>query len=100
MKGFIRILEAIIASIILIASLSYFFLPQSYQASWDDISSSVVVKDSIMAMEKSGKLAEYVRTNAVAALNSDLKEMMPTNIEFSAEVRDIANPIIYVQCGL
>ncbi|MBI2578565.1 MAG: hypothetical protein HYW26_02525 [Candidatus Aenigmarchaeota archaeon] len=98
MKGFIRVLEAIIASIILIASVSYFFLPTTQQTSWDDVVLSTRTKESLIALEKSGKLAGYVKNNDAASLNNDLRKTLPPNIEFSLEVRDIPNDIIYVEC--
>lgn len=98
MKGFIRVLEAIIASIILIASVSYFFLPALHQSSWDDVVLSTRTKESLIAMEKSGKLASYVKNNDATSLNNDLRKTLPPNIEFSLEVRDIPNDIIYVEC--
>lgn len=98
MKGFIRLLEAIIASIILIASISYFFIPAPSRSPWEDTVLSMRAKETLMALEKSGKLSGYVRTNDVASLNSDLKKMLPPSIEFSAEVRNIPNDIIFVEC--
>ncbi|MBI4018068.1 MAG: hypothetical protein HY368_00490, partial [Candidatus Aenigmarchaeota archaeon] len=98
MKGFVRLLEAVIASIILIASISYFFVPAAPQSSWDDTMAVIRARESLMSMEKSGRLADYVARNDVAAINADLRKSVPSNIEFSVEIRDIANGIIFVEC--
>ena len=49
MKGFIRILEAIIASLLLLALLAYFFEPVVKYSKWPDVSESIKAEDALVA---------------------------------------------------
>ena len=98
MKGFIRILESIIASVILIASLAFFFGPFIRYTEWDTTLMQTEVKDSLVVLHKSGLLTQYVKDNDIAGLNDKLTELLPKTIDFSIEISGIPPPIIYIGC--
>ena len=110
-KGFIRILEAIIASLLLLASLAYFFEPVVKYSKWPDVSESIKTEDALVSLYKSGKLEDYVsyvNLNEVdcnlgcsdkIALTDDLSKMLSKTIDFSVEINGRPNPIIYIGCN-
>ncbi len=106
MKGFIRILEAIIASLLLLALLAYFFEPVVKYSKWPDVSESIKAEDALVALYKSGKLADYVSYSSIGELENDkialtnnLSKMLSKTIAFSVEVNGRPNPIIYIGCN-
>ncbi|MCX6818404.1 MAG: hypothetical protein NT129_00190 [Candidatus Aenigmarchaeota archaeon] len=106
MKGFIRILEAIIASLLLLASLAYFFEPVVKYSKWPDVSESIKAEDALVALYKSGKLEDYVSYSSIDELEyhkneltNNLSEMLSKTIAFSVEINGRTNPIIYIGCN-
>ena len=97
MKGFIRILEAIISSLILIAVLP-FFLVQPSESEWGNIALQTNALDTLAVLQKTTRLETYVKNNDVAALNSELIRLLPKAADFSVEVSGIPNPVILVGC--
>lgn len=98
MKGFVRVLEAIIASIILLASLSYFFIPQVRQSKWDDVVINTQALESLTALKRSGDLDIFVINNDVDGLDIALRRMIPPVVDFSVEVSGIPPPVIKIAC--
>lgn len=111
MKGFIRILESILASIILMGAMAYFFEPVVKYSDWSDTATSVEAGDALIVMGKNGKLDEYINYVNIdevdcnkgcsdkVALNGNLSELLPKTVAFSVEVRGRPNPIILIGCN-
>ena len=98
MKGFAKIFEAIIASIIVLASLTFFFVPATGVSRWDSTSLQVTADDVLQAVYLNGSLERFVKTDNRTQLNSEVSGMLPKNVDFSIEVSGIPNDIIYVSC--
>lgn len=102
MKGFIKILEAIIASIILLTSLTFFFSTQLRESNWGDTLLKIKTDDALAALVKSGDAQQYVRTNDTEGINNALLNpnlaIMPPTIDYSVQVLGIPNPVILVGC--
>ena len=98
MKGFIKILEAVIASIIILASLTYFFSAPAKYKYWGETFSRIQTQDALASLYKSDLLTEYVQNNDVDGLNNTLTAMLPESLDFSVEIIGIPNPIIYIGC--
>src|SRR3989338_2390507 len=98
MKGFAKIFEAIIASIIVLASLTFFFVPATGVSRWDSTSLQVTADDVLQAVYLNGSLDRFVKTDNRTQLNSEVSGMLPKNVDFSIEVSGIPNDIIYVSC--
>jgi len=99
MKGFVRILEAVISSFIILASLSYFFSAPAKYDYWGETFSRIQAQDALASLYKNGSLTEYVQNNDVDGLNNSLTAMLPETMAFSVEIVGIPNPIIYMGCS-
>jgi hypothetical protein len=98
MKGIIKILEAIIASVILLTALTFFFTSEAPQQA-DDTRILIQVQDSLESLNKAGLLSQYVKNNNVLQFNSKLKQLFPASIDYSIEVYSMPPPEIYVGCN-
>lgn len=98
MKGFIKMIEAIIASVILLTSLSYFFSIDDLNLQWNRALLETEANDLISCMENSGLLWEYVRENNVSGMNEYIEDKLKMNIEFSINIEGIPKPIIRLGC--
>ncbi len=98
MKGFVRILEAVVASIIILSAISYFFVPVSRETGWDDALLRLVMEDSLASMGKNSELNGFILANDAASLDAALKRLMPDNAEFSVTIRGIPKPEIKIGC--
>lgn len=97
MKGFIRILEAIISSLLLIAVLP-FFLSGPAESGWGSAILQTQALDALSALQKNRTLEIYVRNNDVQGLNRELARLIPKTTDFSIEINGIPNPVILVGC--
>ncbi len=98
MKGFIRILESIIASIIILSSLTFFFTPSVEKLGWEDSFIHMEMHDSVESIYKSGRLTDYVRRNDAHGLSSEISSLMKRNIDFSVSIKGVPNSDILVSC--
>lgn len=97
MKGFLRILEAITVSLILIAILPFFFFSQQ-ETEWNNVLLQTQALDTLAALHKSGKLEEYVKNNNIEAINNETRKLLPRTVDYSIEISGIPNPIIFLGC--
>jgi hypothetical protein len=93
MRGFIKILESIIASIIIISAITFFFSFSRPSESRQTESNYV-----LPALQKSGLLDEYITNNDVTSMTQTLKNMLPPSVDFSVEISGIPNPEIKIAC--
>lgn len=98
MKGFVRVFEAIVASIILIASLTFFFPDSSPPSGWDSTSLEIMAQDAIQSAYLNGTITRFVKTGDKDSLNAYFTQMLPKTVDFSITVRGIPNDIIRVAC--
>lgn len=98
MKGFIKILEAIIASLILLVSLTFFFTPTLRPSLWDEATLHLSAMDAINTMHASGSLQNDVRNDNYADFNNRMFNLLPKTVDFYAEVLGIPKSTINVLC--
>lgn len=98
MKGFAKIFEAVIASVILLASLTFFFVPNVHESGWDKASLQALSQDVLQSAYFNGTLARYVKEDNATQLNTLISSMLPKTVDFSLEVKGIPNKIIYISC--
>jgi hypothetical protein len=98
MKGFVRILESIVASVILLSSVSFFFLPALEESKWDSTLLQTRTEDSLATLVKSGKMNEFLMVSDIRQLNDTFKSLLPENVEFSVVVKGIPSPEIRIGC--
>ncbi|KHO47575.1 MAG: hypothetical protein QT00_C0002G0229 [archaeon GW2011_AR5] len=98
MKGFAKIFEAIVASIILLASLTFFFTPNVQKSEWDSTSLQIMAEDALESAYLNGTLARFVKTDNTTQLNAFFSEMLPKTVDFSIEVRGIPGKTINIAC--
>lgn len=93
MKGFIKILESIIASIIILSTATFFLSFQkpsgAQQTQFEHI---------LAALQKNTSLTDYIKSNDITALNTTLKDMLPKTVDFSVTISGIPNPVIKIAC--
>jgi len=98
MKGFARIFEAIVASIIIITSMTFFFTLQTPESGWDSTSLQIISQDVLQAAYLNGSIEKYVRSGDKQSLSNDISQLLQTTVDFSISVRGIPNDIIRVAC--
>ena len=103
MKGFVKTLEVIMASVILLCSLSFFISFQMRQSEWSSSYLDISGRDSLMALGLSGNLKEFVIANnfteASGGLEHYIKTMLPRTMLFSVEMENIPRPNIRIGCS-
>ena len=100
MKGFVKILEAIIACIILLASLSYFFTSRVQQSGWFDAALKLEAQDALTVLDKSGFIQDWIRENNESGLKEKgkLDKMIHETADFAVGVYGIPKSNINVGC--
>ncbi len=98
MKGFIKIFEAIIASLILLVSLTFFFVPLTKHSTWDETLLQINVQDALGALYASGNLTNYVMTDDYPMFNLKMFNLMPRTVDFYTEINGIPKPTLHVAC--
>jgi hypothetical protein len=102
MKGFIKILESIIASILLLTSLTFFFTATPKQSGWDDALLQIRAEDAMYALEKNGSIEEAVQAGNGSRLQSIITagglSIFPPTVDYSISIDGTPNPVIYVGC--
>ena len=99
MKGFVRILETIIAAIIILTALSFFLPITIKQSGWDSTIAAARAQDALNVGYRSGTIAPYVKNNDNANLRSFLETLFSKSTDFSVEINGIPNSIIYLGCA-
>lgn len=97
-KGFVRILESVVASIIILSSLSYFFVPATEDSGWDDALLKLVSEDSLASLGKNEELNKTVMTSGIASLDSTLKSLLLDTVDFSVAVKGVPKYEIRAGC--
>jgi hypothetical protein len=98
MKGFARIFESIIASIILIASLTFFFVLEPIDTAWDNTMLQIISQDALYSAYRNGSLVRFIETNDRVSMNTYMAGLLPSTVEYSVHVKGIPNDVIYVAC--
>lgn len=98
MKGFAKIFEAVIASVIILASLTFFFIPSFQESDWDDAALHTLANDALQSVYLNGSLTRFVKTDNTTPLIVSITDMLPKTVDFSLEVKGVANKIIYIAC--
>ncbi len=99
MKGFARILETMIAAIIILTSLSFFLPITIKQSGWDSTLLELRAQDAIIAGYNSGNIAQHVRNNDNTSLRNFLEKLFTKSTDFSVQITGIPNPVIFVGCS-
>ncbi len=97
MKGFIKTIEVVIASIIVLIVMSQFFFNVEREP-WGKIFLKTSLEDAIISLHKTGELEKYVTRNDYNSFHKKLEFMMGGPYSFSIVVRDVPKPIIKVGC--
>jgi len=101
MKGFIRILEAIIASIILLTSLTFFFKTEIRPTEWGDVLTKTRAEDLLYAMERNNTLQEAMLANDATKISGVIAglDALPPAIDWSLRIKGIPPPFIFIGCS-
>ena len=97
MKGFVRILEALISSIILFTSLSYFFTAYDYSF-WNAAPLRTLMQDAVYSLYAGRAVNDSFYSGDPAPLKDALEAMMPPTTDFSAEITGAPPPEIKIHC--
>ena len=99
MKGFVHIVEAIISSIIILTSLSFFLTPVVKQSNWDSSFAEVRAQDAISAAYANGSIQAIVRQNNGTLMRDMMEKLLGQSTDFTIDIIGIPNPEIYVGCN-
>ncbi|MBI3191000.1 hypothetical protein HYZ41_04840 [archaeon] len=102
-KGFIRILESIVASIILLTTLAFFFNATIEQTNWDDTFLQIRAQDVVASLAINGTISKSVNSNDQTIVNDAIMNpnimMLPITVDYSLEVDGIPNSVIRIGCN-
>jgi hypothetical protein len=96
MKGFVRILEAVISSIILLAAVSYFFIIEPQYSEWDVALIQTRAEDAMASLDNAGILKTAVSRNDSDMLYTNLSKIFPKSVNFITHIENRVYPVIYV----
>lgn len=103
MKGFIKILEAILASIMILVALTFYLNVDVKRTNWDSTLLQVRAEDALASVANSGLLTSALYSNNESLVNNTLLdtnlEMLPATVEYSLQIKGIPNSIIYIGCN-
>ena len=85
MKGIIKILEAIIASIILITTIS-FFITVERTTRWDTALFQTKMQDTLSSLDRSGNLELYVKNYDKEGFENLIKNTTGRTTDFSLSI--------------
>ncbi len=94
MKGFIKIMESVIASLVILSSMGFFLSFHRPNGGYD-----AQFDYALAALQKNATLNRTIMQNDVNTLNSILSGMLPATVDFSVEVSGIPNPVIKIMCA-
>ena len=98
MKGFARIFESIIASVVILTSLTFFLVPNIKASGWEDATIQTLAQDALESAYLNGTLTRYVNTDNVTSLYTLMSQVLPKSVDFSIEVSGTVNNIINIVC--
>ncbi|MBI4896496.1 MAG: hypothetical protein HY832_03015 [Candidatus Aenigmarchaeota archaeon] len=100
MKGVIQILEAITASIILLAALIFFFEPRVVTTDWDQATLQLQLQDLLATQTQTIPFQEAVLNRNAEQLRSLFSSFTPfsTSIAYAVRINGIPNPKINIGC--
>ena len=73
-------MEAILASVIILGSLSYFLVAKVHESRWSYVILENELQDVLVTLTKTGELVNYIRTNDIASLHEELNALLPKTV--------------------
>jgi len=98
MKGIVKILEAIIASIILITTIS-FFITVERTTRWDTALFQTKMQDTLSSLDRSGNLELYVKNYDKEGFENLIKNTTGRTTDFSISIDGIPDSEIVIACN-
>src|SRR3989338_3109322 len=107
MRGFIKIIEAVIASIILLTAMTFFFSAEAKYPRWGASLMQAEARDALAALNKSGAMNNFIenaykddaaRQTAKEGMTGMLEAMLSGSTDFSLEIRGLPDPKINIIC--
>ena len=107
MRGFIKIIEAVIASIILLTAMTFFFSAEAKYPRWGASLMQAEARDALAALNKSGAINKFItrtytdanaRKLAKIEITDTLEAMLSGSTDFSLEIRGLPDPKINIIC--
>ncbi len=99
MKGFIRTLEVIIATILILGSLTYFFSSYIKPSEWPKAELQIQTQDILKSLDESGILRDAILNNNFTEIKQKLDTFMPESSRYVVEIEGIPKPKITVGCN-
>ncbi|MAH43526.1 hypothetical protein CL614_07475 [archaeon] len=100
-KGFIKVVEAIVASIIVLASLTYFFGYHIEPSDWPDSQLKIQSRDSLNVLDFQEGLEKYMQSGDAVDrdnLRIHIDSMVSERIGFAINIIGAPNPVISIAC--
>ena len=98
MRGFIKILEAVIASLVILGALSYFSALTARESTWGSAILGVMARDAIHVVSKSGELIRAIKENNASKLEKLLENALPKSMMWKFVIIGLPKPTIRIGC--
>ncbi len=99
MKGFVRILEMILASVIILGSLTYFFTSYVKPSSWPKSEIQIEGYDVLKSLDETNELRTFIMKNNISGFYDRLYGLLPSTVNFLIEVDGLPKPLIKIACN-
>lgn len=99
MKGFIRVLEMILASIILLSSLSFFFSTYIKPSRWQEAELQLYGQDILKSLDEAGLLRRMIEEGNVSGLEETIRKVLPESVGFLIEIEGLPKESITIACN-
>ncbi len=100
-KGFIKVVEAVVASIIVLASLTYFFGYYVRPSEWSNAQIKLQSQDILNTIQSSGHLEAYMKNvdaDAYDNLKTVMQNMVSDQVGFAIDIIGAPSPLISIAC--
>jgi len=99
MKGFIKILEAILSLILIFGIIPYFISFSKSSEEWDNALLSLSIRDILISLDKSGILKSYIISGNLEGLKNYISSLLPGNVIIDISVNGLPKNIIKIGCN-
>ncbi len=98
MRGFVKILEAVIASLLILGSLSFLYSFRLREQEWGRAAMETLARDAIFVLEKSRAISDALLGNE-SKINNLLANLLPPSVMWRVEIRGLPKDRIRIGCA-
>lgn len=98
-KGFIKIIEVILASFLLFFILSWILPLEDKREEYDIALLSTIGRDSLASLDRAGFLRSMISNNDINGLINEISKILPSNARFDIEILNLNKNLIKIGCN-